>query len=454
MTETSFRTKAAHALVRGQPIIATTPAKQRRLNMPRLFKSRRTERGKRKIEDSIDQLYTGPAAGKYGWMSAFMSLLTGQREKALSEGQRYLTASEKIQGNNLEEVACGLAVLKLIYTNMMRPEEAASTDERFESIRDQIGDVPIFRTMIEAFYELAVVYQGQDDPKSNQRAFIMACAALALSVLVYERHLPPELMERLFLLFRSLGFPSNCWGWLTRRCDRRSTDFVGLISVLIDEGMFPSETTESSEVSESDAKAGELPKDYEISRTIEQSWMSSGFSADFPISVAEGELSMRVEGLFEEFGRCLRDIGGLSPHVLLFSLQPAGTHIFVLEQDTSSEEKVDLFNRILGGTLAKYGANSVMVVTFSTFTVGRRDESLIPALGSDTGYDIHVEARDSKSYLSGIQRIRCTGGTYEFGEPVLSDTEDGSFSKFIFPAKPITEKPQQDTDPDEAEKTP
>jgi hypothetical protein len=194
-----------------------------------LFERRRTERGTRTIEDQIDHLHSGPTAGKHGWMPAIMHLLTRQYEKALSEGERYLTASEKIHGNNAEEVACGLLALKLIYRHLKRSKEATSLNERFDSIQDSIGDISIHETMIDAFYELALVYQRQDDLKSNRRAFTMACVTLALTVLVHEEHLPPELMRRLFLLFQSLGFAQDRWGWLIRRCDFRCTDFVGLI---------------------------------------------------------------------------------------------------------------------------------------------------------------------------------------------------------------------------------
>jgi hypothetical protein len=413
----------------------------------KLFVRQRTERARQVIDDWAE-------TGQNRWMSALMYLCSGQPERALSEGQRCLTASEKIQGDNAQELACGLAVLKLIYTDMERPEEAASIDERFASIRDQIGDVPISRTMIEALYDLAVVHQGQDDPKSNQRAFLTGMTGLSLLVLVHNSFEQPELMDRFYRLFQSLGFPPNGWGWLTRRCDFRATDPVGLVSVLIDEGMFPSETNELPDLSQSDPIEGQSAKDYSINRLIEQSWMSSGFSEDFPMSVADGELSMRVERLFEECGRCLRYVGGLSAHVLLFSSHSTVNHIAVIERDTSSDEKSNLCDLIVGGLLAERGADSVMVVTWTNFTLRRRDKSLIPALQTDADIEISIEARDSKSYISGTQSVRRTLGRWEFHEPVLSEAEDGCLYKFTFPVEPLTEEPQQETDPDEAEKTP
>lgn len=413
-----------------------------------LFERRRTEHGTRTIEDQIDQLYTGPAAGKYGWMPAIIYLLTRQYDKALSEAQRYLTTIEEIRGNNAEEMACGLLILKLIYTHLKRSEEAASLDEKFESIRNSIGDIPIHQIVTEALYEMAADYQRQDDPRSNQRAFVMACVTLALSVLMYERHLPMDLMTRLFLLFQSFGFTQNQWGWLTRRCDFRSTDFVGLISVLIDEGMFPSEATEARDLYESDSNDDQPSNEFEISRMKEQSWMTPAFSEGFLLSLAAGELSMRAELLLEEAGRWLRDLGGLSALVILFSSHSSGNHITVLEQDTSSEEKMAIFNTILGRRLAEYGADSVMALSFTTFRIQNRGTSLTPTLDSYNEEEISVEARDSKSYISGIQRIHRTPGRYELEDPVLSDTTDGCFSKFTFPVKPRTVKEPTQTAPE------
>jgi hypothetical protein len=411
----------------------------------KLFARQRTERGRSIIEDWAENTKTL-------WMRVFIYLLTGEYEKALSLGQAYLAANQEIHADNVEEVGCGLAVLKLIYTHMTLPEEAASVDERFESIRDQIGDVPIFRRMIDAFYDLAVAYQGQDDPRNDQRAFLSAFAALALSVSVYKRLLPPELMGRLFVFFQDLGFPRNRWGWLTRRANFLHTDFVGLVSVLIEEGLFPSGTTELPYLSEPESADGKLGKNYEIARMLQQSWMSSGFTEDIAISLAEGELSTRVERLIDEGGRCLRDVGELSDLVLFFSSHSTGTHITILERDISSDERRSLSDRIFCGILAERGADSVMWLSLAGTTLSISDKSLIPLRDTDADEEIHVEARDSKSYIAGVQHVRRTSTACEFGEPILSDAEDGSFSKFTFPLKPITKKTEQKTDEDE--KTP
>lgn len=398
----------------------------------KLFANRKTELWEQHIEDWGETF-------KKPWMRVFIQFMSGKHEKALSLGQ-------EIQADNIEEVACELAVLKLIYTHTMRPDEAASIDERFESIRDQIGDVPISHTMIEAFYDLAVAQQAEDDLGSDQHAFLSAFAALALSVLVYERHIPSELMGRLFVFFQDLGFPRNRWGWLTRRANFLHTDFIGLVCVLIDEELFPLRGAELPDQSEPDPTDAKLTKDYEIAWMLEQSWMSCGFSEESAVSVAEGELSTRVERLIEEGGRCLRDIGELSDLVLLFSSHATGTHITILERDISSEERRSLSDRIFCGILAEHGADSVMRVTLSGTTLSISDRSLIPSLDVDANEEILVEARDSKSYISGVQLVRRTSRGCEFGELVLSDAEDGSFAKFIFPVKPIIKRASMETD--------
>jgi hypothetical protein len=257
-------------------------------------------------------------------------------------------------------------------------------------------------------------------------------------------------MTRLFLLLQSLGFAQDRWEWLIRRCDFRSTDFVGLISVLIDEGMFPLETNEVTDSSQSDSEDCNQGKEFDIFCLEEQSWMTPDFSDDFLISLTEGELSMRIEQLLEEGSRWFRDLGALSDVVILFSSDSSGNHITVLERDTSSDNKMEIFNRILDRTLAQYGADSAMAVALETCEIEEPDMPPTPDLGFYAGEKIVVEARDSKSHVWGIQRIHRTLGSYESEEPVLFDTKSGWFSKFTFPVKPRIEKALTRTDPERA----
>jgi hypothetical protein len=212
--------------------------------------------------------------------------------------------------------------------------------------------------------------------------------------------------------------------------------------------MFPSETTEVRGSSGSDCEDSIPAKEFEISRMKEQSLMTPAFKEDFLISLAEGELSMRVEQLLEEGSRWFRDLGGLSDIVILFSSHSSGNHITVLERNTSSNNKMEIFDMILDRRLAQYGADSAMVLTMETFRVEEPDMPLTPDLGFYAEEKIVVEARDSTSYLWGMQRIHRTLGGYESEEPVLFDTKSGWFSKLTFPVKPRIEKAPTRTDPE------
>jgi hypothetical protein len=97
-------------------------------------------------------------------------------------------------------------------------------------------------------------------------------------------------MERLFQIFQSFGFPGNRWEWLIRRCDFIRTDFVGLVSVLIDEGMFPSERRQLDDASESHLHEVKVMSEYDVVKMMTDHCKSSdGFSKAFPILAAEGD---------------------------------------------------------------------------------------------------------------------------------------------------------------------
>jgi hypothetical protein len=421
--------------------------------MPRLFESRITPAGRAAIEDltyyvAQSQTQTMKAqgdksidAGKYQWMPTLLYFLSGEYEKSLSLAHGYVSQCEKIHGDNSREVAYGLFLQSLNYSALGKTEECAATNQRHESIRGQIGDTPIPELMMEALYDLAVIYQRQDDPRTVQRCFLTALATLRLLVIVYTKDRPADLMERLFQLFQSLGFPADGWKWLIRRCRLTYTDFFGLVSVLIDEGMFPPGIRGLDDVPKSDLDEGSVKNEYEIVSTVEGDWkLCGGFSPMFPISVADGELSMRVEQLLAEGCRYLSATGDLGSVSLAFSPHSTGRRITVCGTDTWSDEESATLKGTMRRVIAKNGADSAMILMWVDTGSDRPAEFQESSREAHTEEAVTVVARDAKSYLAGMQTVRRLDGKYVFEEPIVLDAEEGWFSEFTFPVQPQTKK--------------
>lgn len=419
--------------------------------MRRLYSDRITEAGRQAIDDLIHHIAEQPdqtietqrgdsiEVSRFQWVPPFIYHVTSESERALGLPLLYLPESQQIKGHNADEIAIGLFRLGWMYRASSQPEARAAIFRRHHSIRGQIADEPIAHTMMEELYDLAVAYQRQDDIKGAQRAFLTALLTLCLLVL-NEGYSPTDLLERLSDLFQSLGVPHNIWAWLIRRCDFITTDFVGLVSFLIDEGLFPSEARESDDFSKLDVDASTVTNAYEIVLMEEGDWkLSQGFSDEFPVSVAEGELSMRVERLLAEGSLRLRTTDDLSTVLLVFSSNSMGKRITVFGTENWSEEE-DIMTETVGLITGEHVADSAMVLLCVDKPWGQPDESfeLLQEAHSEKG--IVVIAGDAKSILVGVQSASQIEGRYLFDEPIVMSTEDDWFSEFTFRIQPGTEK--------------
>lgn len=427
--------------------------------MPSLFESRRTEAGRAAIHDLINHItdhrsqimttWRGHSIdlNNWRWMAAFVHFLMGEHETALSLANRYLSESQEIPGDNAQAIANGHYLLMIINATSGRAkEERAAVFQEGYSIRGRYF-VDMRSQMTVTLYALAVAYHRQDDPKSAQRAFLTALLALFLSSLAPEPT-PTDLAKRLSHLFQSLGFLPNLCGWLIRRSCYVFTDFIGLVSVLIDEGLFPSGATESDELSTVEADEEMLATEYEIVVMEDSDWkLPEGFSKEFPASVADGELSMRVEELLHEGCRCLETTGDLTNVWLVFTSRSSGRLITVFGADTWSEANSDKMDETLGRIVAENGADSFMILACIDL---RRDElsrSLKFLRNADDDKAITVIARDAKGAVAGLQPANLIEGKYVFGEPVLSDAGEESLVEFNFPVQPaVKTSPQKPTD--------
>jgi hypothetical protein len=284
--------------------------------MTRVFENRITSAGRQAMQDLIDHVAQslGQTIETHGLESveaeklvlslAAMYHRIEKYDKAEALVRDYVARNRKFHGNNSEEVACGLLFLSLTYPLMDRTEEAHEVQEEYGQVQDPT--IPGLQIMLEALYELATSYQGQNDPKSRQRAFLTALVTLSWLVTVYEKDSPPDFMERHCQVFRSFGFRGYSWEWLVRRCNIFHNDVLGLISVLDEERMFVLDPTASKEAPVAynvpirfEWDDGAIGRGYEIAGVREEHWKTSeGFSNKFPVIMAEGELSMRVDAFW------------------------------------------------------------------------------------------------------------------------------------------------------------
>lgn len=415
--------------------------------MPSLFESRRTEAGRAAIHDLMDHITDHPTqilttwsghsidVSECQWVPSFAYLLMGDHETALSLANRYLSESQETQGDNAQAIANGHYLLMIINATLGRAKEERAAVFQGYSIRGRFF-VDMASHMMASLHALAVAYHRKGDRKSAQRAFLTALLALFLSSLGSEPT-PTDLAERLSLLFQSLGFPQNLCGWLIRRSRYIFTDFIGLVSVLIDEGLFPSGAMVSDEFSTVDVDEETLATEYEIIVTEDGDWrLPEGFTKAFPASVAKGELSMRVEELLHEACRCLETTGNLTNVCLVFSSCSTGRRISVFGADTWSDENSDKMDETLSRIVAEDGADSVMMLEYVDL---RSDELMrsLPFLGEiHDDKAIVVGAKDAKGAVTGIQPANLIEGKYVFSEPAVLDAVEDSLAEFTFPVQP------------------
>jgi hypothetical protein len=365
----------------------------------------------------------------------------GEHETALSLAHRYLSESEEIRGENAQEIAHGIFLLYLIYGALHEFKEKLDISKQRYAIRGRINDTEISHDMMENLYGLALAHQGQGDYKNAQRAFLIALLALFISRLG-SKAIPRDFVKRISNLLQSLGFPQDFCGWLTRRCQYITNDLIGLVSVLIEQGLFPSETEESDKSSRVEVDAETITTKYEIVLMEDSDWkLPEGFSKEFPASVAEGELSMRVERLLEEGCRCLETTGDLTNVWLVFSSCSTGRRITVFGADTWSDENADVMEETLRRKAEEAGADSVMMLVCVDLRCDKAGQSLGFLRAAYDDKAVTVMARDAKGAVAGMLPANLIEGKYVFEEPIVTGAEEDCLAEFTFPVQPGAKVP-------------
>src|SRR5271157_540226 len=219
--------------------------------MLRIFENRVTPAGKALIDDLVIQVTQDLEAGKQshgedsvevaqqGLLLAYMYYLMREYEKADRLIRSYVSANEERHGEYSNKVRCGLILLSNNCIGWGRLEDARSVLERLKIVSRRcpsFADDPV----LEGLYDLAVRCQKADDPKNDQRRFILCLMALSWCVRyqsdtrVYAKFAP-----LLKAVFEPYGFVEDHWEWLFKSCKHNLHNLVGLISILLEKQILP-----------------------------------------------------------------------------------------------------------------------------------------------------------------------------------------------------------------------
>ncbi len=348
--------------------------------------------------------------------------------------QRYLAIHKANLGPTSDEVICGLGLLSLAVKGLNRAEEAFSVMTELFLAVDQVGRPQERDALLDGLKRLAEKYQSGNDPVDLRRAFVSWLMTLSWCVRIFwgSGAIYEEFLPYLSSGCEDFGIGENNWEWLVRRSSQSETDFVGLVSVLIEERMCPPQVAQGNRAHDSELDEDTKLQRYEIVGIDREHWTpDAGFSKSFPVSVAKGELSLRVERLLEEGRRCLCTTGELRPVFLVFSPKSTGTLITGFSFTTWSPTERVLTEKNLRQVIGENGAASAMMLAW--LELPNKDKAEFHAGPTEV---VMVVARDEHSYLFGLQQVRLVGGKYTFEEPQVIYTGDTLFTEFSFPVRP------------------
>ncbi len=318
-----------------------------------LFENRITEDGKAEIGklrdhiarelDKVTQSHGRNSKEATQHLLAFNTVdqIMEPREEAHAGIQRYIALSKELYGPHSIEVANGFLLLGWSHAGLGRDEEVGLAMDQAFSLPEGKRDFPPVEPMLEALCRL--LDKLPDNPKSEnaQLAFVLGLHTLSWLATYCPIQSPsfPVFVERLRPVFELRGFRGDAWEWLKRRCNRLNNHTVGLISVLLEERLVNLAPKESNDSHKSDPDDDSFMRGHAISGIKQEHWTSpEGFSKGFPVVVAEGELSLRVERLLAEGCRCLSTTHELGTVFLIFSSHWVGRGITAFGTTTWSDE--------------------------------------------------------------------------------------------------------------------
>ena len=194
-----------------------------------------------------------------------MYYLMQEYEKADLIIRSYVSDSEEWHGEHSNQVLCGLILLSNNCIGWGQLEASRSVLEQVKVVSERCS--PSRDPLLEGLYDLAVGCQNADDPTNEQRGFILSLMALSWCVrYASDDHVYTQYAPRLKSIFEAHGFVDDRWEWLIQRCKHNLHDLVGLISILLEKRILPSEAQPPLTVEIRDEVLTSLVQEFPIHR--------------------------------------------------------------------------------------------------------------------------------------------------------------------------------------------
>ncbi len=255
--------------------------------MLRIFENRVTPEGRTAAANLIDhvaqlwnQTMETQGAGSFeaalqGLLLAYLYYLMQEYEKADPLIRHYVTVAEEKYGPHSDEVLCGLILLSNNCIGWGRLEDSRSVLEQLKPVAESC--LPWRDPLLEALYDLAVGCQNADGPTNEQRGFILSLMALSWCVRYASGdHIYTQYAPRLKSIFEAYGFVNDRWEWLIQSCKHNLHDLLGLISILLEKHLLPSEAQPPLTAEMRDTVLGSLLQEYRLDGEDEYGIQSDG----------------------------------------------------------------------------------------------------------------------------------------------------------------------------------
>ncbi len=159
--------------------------------------------------------------------------------------QRYVDIMSRERGAESTEVFHGLAYLMNTYRASGDRSKHDSVSERVFRLQKSFAKSPGLLTdndpLIEVLYDFAISGREGGDGIDHRQAFVFALMALSWCVTAYGswQSVRIRMIRRLRELIMSFGINRHGYAWLLLYSNQNETDFVVLLSVIDEEGVFP-----------------------------------------------------------------------------------------------------------------------------------------------------------------------------------------------------------------------
>ena len=133
-----------------------------------------------------------------------------------------------------------LSLLFEAYANLNRIPEAMRISEEGKSIAKKT-DASVKDPFLEALVQQAIALEAEGDFVNRRRGFVVALLTLSWYVSHgFDRsHADDHVRDQLQLLFTSYGLDDEQWEWTVKHAHLTKYDFVGLLSILLNQTGLP-----------------------------------------------------------------------------------------------------------------------------------------------------------------------------------------------------------------------